>query len=144
MVFRPKLFFKFFAVCVVPLLLLAAFNYWNDVRVADAALNRVHASALSDFNNGFNRALNEDREALKRFSGCKVVVAFIADRAEQIATQPPADSATFLATDAVVIPADLDVRVVDVVNSRNHFAAVSLFGAAQETHLCREAAARGS
>ena len=129
MVFRPKLFFKFFAVCVVPLLLLAAFNYWNGVRVADAALNRVQASALSDFTNGVTRALNEDQEALKRFSGCKVVVDFIAGRAAQNATQLPADFPASFATDPIVIPADLHVRVVDVVNSRNHFAAVSLFGA---------------
>jgi signal transduction histidine kinase len=126
---RPQLFFKFLVACVVPLLLLAALNYWNNVRLADSSVKRAQEGALSNFKNEFARALSEDQEALKRLSGCKVVVDFVEGRSEGNATEPPEGFASPPSTtDSVEIPADLKVRVVDVVNSRNHFAAVSFFG----------------
>ncbi len=124
MLFRPKLFFKFLAVCFVPLLLLATFNYWNDVRVVDGLLNRAQITALADFKNSFTRLLNEDQEALKRLSGCKVISDLAAVRANS--------TSDFVQTSSVnsdEIPADVKVRVVDVVNSHNDFTAVSLFNA---------------
>jgi signal transduction histidine kinase len=127
LLFRPKLFFKFLAACVVPLLLLAAFNYWNNVRIADSSVRHAQESALADFKNGFAQTLNEDQQALKRLSGCKVIVDYVEGRSN--ASEVPVGFASpSLTTDAVEIPAELNVRVVDVVNSRNHFAAVSLFG----------------
>ena len=121
MLFRPKLFFKFLAVCIVPLLLLAAFNYWNDVRVVDSLLNRAQATALADFKNSFARNLSEDQEALKRLSSCSLVTSFAAQAkaaSESEATRPG----------SLEIPRALGMRVVDVVNSDSNFAAVSLFG----------------
>jgi signal transduction histidine kinase len=41
---RPKLFFPFLGLCLVPLVLLAALNYWNHVRIAQVALQRDQAS----------------------------------------------------------------------------------------------------
>ena len=120
MLFRPKLVFKLLAVCIVPLLLLTAFNYWNDVRAADGLLNRAQASALADFKNSFARNLSEDQEALKRLSSCSVVSS-VATRAK-----PGSDSGS-TSPGSFDIPTDLGVRVVDVVNSDNNFAAVSLF-----------------
>ena len=120
MLSRPKLFFKFLAVCIVPLLLLAAFNYWNDVRVVDGLMKRAQATALANFKNSFALNLTEDQEALKRLSTCSAVSSF-ATRAK-IAS----DSGS-LSPGSSEIPADLGVRVVDVINSDNNFAAVSLF-----------------
>ena len=120
MLFRPKLFLKFLAVCIVPLLLLTAFNYWNDVRVADGLVNRAQATALADFKNRFARNLSEDQEALRRLGSCSAVSSF-ATRAK-----PASDSGSTY-TSSFEIPTDLEVRVVDVVNSENSFAAVSLF-----------------
>ena len=117
MLFRPKLFFKFLAVCIVPLLLLTAFNYWNDVRAVDGLINRTQATALTDFKTAFARVLTEEQEALKRLSSCKVLSDFTAARAG-----PGSESVA-----ASGLPEGLGVRVVDVVNSHNHFAAVSLF-----------------
>ena len=37
---RPKLFLTFLGLCLVPLLLLALLNYWNGLRIAEAALQR--------------------------------------------------------------------------------------------------------
>ena len=37
---RPKLFFTFLGLCLLPLLLLALLNYWNAWRIAEAALKR--------------------------------------------------------------------------------------------------------
>ncbi|HKO63094.1 MAG TPA: ATP-binding protein [Pyrinomonadaceae bacterium] len=126
MLFRPKLFFKFLAVCIVPLLLLTAFNYWNDVRVIDGFLNRTQATALADFSRSFTRILNEDQEALKRLGGCKVVSDFAASRADS-----SFDSAHTSAvnSDSSEVPRDVALRVADVVNSDNDFTSVSLFGA---------------
>ena len=120
MLFRPKLFFKFLAVCIVPLLLLTAFNYWNDLRVVDGLLNRAQASALAEFKNSFARNLSEDQEALKRLSSCSAVSSF-ATRAK---SAPDPGSAS---DNSIEIPTDLGMRVVDVVNSDNNFAGVSLF-----------------
>lgn len=130
MLFRPKLFFQFLALCGVPLLLLIVFNYWHDVRTADDSLNRAHENALGAFKIEFTRTLSEEQEALKRLSGCKVVVDLIEGRSRGVATPPPEGFTSPPSTgDSVEIPAHLQVRVVDVVNSRNHFAAVSLFSA---------------
>lgn len=126
MLFRPKLFFKFLAVCIVPLLLLTAFNYWNDVRVVDSLLNRAQATALADFKNSFARNLNEDHEALKRLSSCSAVSSF-ATRAKPASVSGSTSPATF------EIPKELATRVADVVNSDNNYAAVSLFSAERKT-----------
>jgi signal transduction histidine kinase len=117
---RPKLFFKFLAVCIVPLLLLAAFNYWNDVRVVDGLMKRAQATALANFKNSFALNLTEDQEALKRLSTCSAVSSF-ATRAKTASDSGSSSPGSF------EIPADLGVRVVDVINSDNNFAAVSLF-----------------
>ena len=115
------MFFKFLGVCIVPLLLLAAFNYWNNVRVVDGLLNRAQATALADFKKSFARNLSEDQEALKRLSSCSLVSSF--------ATQAKAASDSGATTPgSFEIPRDLGMRVVDVINSDNNFAAVSLFG----------------
>ena len=37
---RPKLFLTFLGLCLIPLLLLALLNYWNGLRMAEAALQR--------------------------------------------------------------------------------------------------------
>jgi signal transduction histidine kinase len=125
---RPKLFLRFLAVCIIPLLLLAALNYWNDVRRVDSTVSQSHQTVLSNFTTALKAALTEDQEALKRLSVCKAVIGFVEGRSQAVASQPANGSASPpSATPSVDIPADLHVRVVDVVNSRNHFAAVSLF-----------------
>lgn len=106
----------------MPLLLLTAFNYWNDVRVMDDLMNGAHATALADFKNSFARNLSEDQEDLKRLSSCSLVSSF--------ATRPgPASVSGSTSSETSEIPKDLAMRVVDVVNSDNNFAAVSLFSA---------------
>lgn len=127
MLFRPKLFFKFIAVCIVPLLLLTAFNYWNDVRVVDGLLNRTQASALANFRNGFTRILKKDQESLKRLGACKVVADFAAVRGSS--------TSDFVQTSSVnsdAIPGEVGMRVADVLNSDNDFTAVSLFGSERQ------------
>ena len=121
MLFRPKLFLKFLAVCIVPLLLLVAFNYLYHVRAADGLLSRAQAIALADFKNSFTRELSNEQEALKRLSTCTAVSDFTT-RANL-----SSDSGSKSSISTVQIPRDLAVRVADVVNSHNHFTAVSLF-----------------
>jgi signal transduction histidine kinase len=125
---RPKLFFKLFAICVIPLLLLVGLDYWNDVRMVDALVKRGHETALADFKAKFSRTFNQDQEAFKRLSACHAVTDLVEGRAANNITTaangaPPATNAT------VEISRDLHVKTVDVVNSNDHFAAVSLFDA---------------
>ena len=128
MLFRPKLFIKLFAVCVVPLLLLVGLDYWNDVRMVDSLVKQGQENALADFKTKFSRTFNQDQEAFKRLSACNAVTDLVAGRSLNNITSaangaPPATNAT------VEISGDLRVRVADVVNSNDHFTAVSLFDA---------------
>lgn len=128
MLFRPKLFFKLFAVCAVPLLLLVGLDYWNDVRMVDSLVKRGQEHTLADFKTKFSRTFNHDQEAFKHLSACNAVTDLIQGRSQNSITTaangaPPATNTT------VEIPRDLQIRVADVVNSNDHFTAVSLFGA---------------
>lgn len=132
MLLRPKLFFKLFAVCVVPLLLLVGLDYWNDVRMVDSLVKWGQENALADFKAKFSRTLNQDQEAFKRLSACNAVTDLVAGHSVNSITTaangvPPATNAT------LEISGDLQARVVDVVNSNDHFTAVSLFDAERKT-----------
>ncbi len=48
MFIRPKLFLTFLGFCMVPLLLLALINYWNEVRIAEMAIHREQESKAAD------------------------------------------------------------------------------------------------
>ena len=124
---RPKLFFKFLAVCVLPLLLLLGLDYWNDVRMLDSLVKRAQENALADFKTRFSRTFNQDQEAFKHLSVCNVVTDLVEGRAVNNITTA-ADGAPPATNGSLEISRDLQVRVADVVNSNDHFTAVSLFG----------------
>ena len=88
------------------------------MRTVDGLLNRTHATALTEFKTNFTRVLNEEQEALKRLSSCQLMCDF--------AGAHGAVGSGSLTSSGV--PGELGVRVVDVINSHNHFAAISLFG----------------
>ena len=52
---RPKSFLTYFALCAIPLLLLAGLNYWNGIQTVDSA---VSAAVQDDFNS-FSVAVDE-------------------------------------------------------------------------------------
>ncbi|HEX2272010.1 MAG TPA: ATP-binding protein [Pyrinomonadaceae bacterium] len=68
MVLRRKSFLTYFALCSVPLLLLAALNYWNGMRSADAALEAVVQEDLNSFTAGVVEVLRDQESAMLRLS----------------------------------------------------------------------------
>lgn len=68
MILRRKSFLTYFALCAVPLLLLAALNYWNGMRSANAALESVVQEDLNSFTAGVVEVLRDQESAMLRLS----------------------------------------------------------------------------
>lgn len=58
---RPKLFLTFLGFCLVPLVLLAVLNYWNEARIAETTVRREQESKSAEHRNSMNELLNENR-----------------------------------------------------------------------------------
>jgi signal transduction histidine kinase len=125
---RPKLFLIFLVLCITPLLLLAAFTYWNGVRIADRALHANQDNALTNFNAGLTSTLNKEHESLQRLTRSSSIGEFLKTRST--GTAPAANSetiATLTSNNGRVVPNDVQVDVAEVINSRSQFTALSLF-----------------
>ncbi|MGH9927837.1 MAG: ATP-binding protein [Pyrinomonadaceae bacterium] len=61
---RTKLFFSFLGLCLVPLVLLALMNYWNGVRIAEAALQREQQLKVAASKDPFAQLLAENQKEL--------------------------------------------------------------------------------
>lgn len=59
---RPKLFLTFLVICLVPLVLLALINYWNGVRIAEAALEREQASRSAALKNSISELFDQNQK----------------------------------------------------------------------------------
>ena len=59
MLTRRKLSLTFLGFCLVPLLLLASLTYWNDARIAQAALDREQENKATPNKNPISQLLNE-------------------------------------------------------------------------------------
>ena len=59
---RLKLFLTFLGFCLVPLVLLAAINYWNNVRVAEAAIQREQERKSAELRMSISELLLENRK----------------------------------------------------------------------------------
>ncbi len=88
MVLRRKSFLTYFALCAVPLLLLAALNYWNGMRSANAALEAVVQEDLNSFTAGVVEVLRDQESAMLRLS----LMRNIQQAAAQPETTPPANN----------------------------------------------------
>jgi signal transduction histidine kinase len=62
---RPKPFLTYFALCAVPLLLLAGLNYWNGIRRVDATLSAVVQDDLSAFNVAVDEVIRDQESAMR-------------------------------------------------------------------------------
>lgn len=51
---RPKLFLSFLGFCLVPLVLLALVNYWNEARIAEATIQREQERKSAEANRSIN------------------------------------------------------------------------------------------
>jgi signal transduction histidine kinase len=63
-----KPFLTYFAICAVPLLLLAALNYWNGIRSVDTAVTPIVQADLQSFTAGINQLLDDQGNALLKLA----------------------------------------------------------------------------
>lgn len=67
--FRPRLFLTFLGLSLVPLVLLALMNYWNEVRVAEVALQREQASRSRPSRNSISDIFNDNSATVAANAG---------------------------------------------------------------------------
>src|SRR5215510_6230847 len=65
---RPKPFLTYFILCAIPLLLLAALNYWNGVRTVNSTLSTIVQNDLNSFNVVVDEVLEERRHEILGFA----------------------------------------------------------------------------
>src|ERR1044071_7982573 len=63
---RSKPFLTYFLICAVPLLLLAALNYWNGTRSVHATVETIVEDDLHSFTAGSNEVLDDRGSSLLR------------------------------------------------------------------------------
>jgi len=65
---RPKSFLTYFVFCAIPLLLLAALNYWNGIRTVDSTIGAVVQNDLNSLNVGVDEVLSENERYILRLA----------------------------------------------------------------------------
>jgi signal transduction histidine kinase len=65
---RSKPFLTYFLICAVPLLLLAALNYWNATRSVDKTINAIVENDLHSFTASVNGLLEEQGQAVLKMA----------------------------------------------------------------------------
>ncbi|HVF23289.1 MAG TPA: hypothetical protein VM941_09450, partial [Pyrinomonadaceae bacterium] len=65
---RSKSFLTCFVICAVPLLLLAALNYWNGTRSVNNTMNTIVHNDLRSFNTAVDNLLTEQGRAILRLA----------------------------------------------------------------------------
>ncbi|HYK22797.1 MAG TPA: ATP-binding protein [Pyrinomonadaceae bacterium] len=61
---RPKPFLTYFVLCAIPLLLLAALNYWNGIRTVDSTISVIAQDDLNSFNVAVDEIIRARRNAI--------------------------------------------------------------------------------
>lgn len=65
---RSKSFLTYFILCAIPLLFLAALNYWNGIRTVDSTLSTIVQNDLNSFNVAVDEVLEERRRDILGFA----------------------------------------------------------------------------
>lgn len=106
---RQKPFLTYFVVCAVPLLLLAALNYWNGTRAVDATVNSIVQDDLHSFTSGIDQLLDDQRNALLKLA--------VQPEIQKAVTAPSTDEIINLSLEPVLAPGYL--KNLTIFN-RNH------------------------
>jgi signal transduction histidine kinase len=89
---RLKPFLTYFVLCAIPLLLLAAVNYWNGFRTVNSTLSTIVQNDLNSFNVAVDEVLDERKHEILGFA-IKSVVQNILARKER--NDIPADFSAY-------------------------------------------------
>ena len=90
MILRRKSFLTYLGLCAIPLLLLAALNYWNGTRAIDSTLNSIVQEDLNSFTAGVDEVLQEQGSAILRLSLQRNIQQSVAQSSDS--TNPTASS----------------------------------------------------
>lgn len=90
MILRRKSFLTYLGLCAIPLLLLAALNYWNGTRAVDATLSSIVQEDLNSFTAGVEEVLQEQESAILRLAMQRNIQQAVAQSSD--ATNPTASS----------------------------------------------------
>ena len=90
MILRRKSFLTYLALCAIPLLLLAALNYWNGTRAVDSTLRAIVQEDLNSFTAGVDEVLQDQASTILRLAMQRNVQQAVAQSSDS--TNPPASS----------------------------------------------------
>jgi len=146
------LFPLFFGICLIPLGLLASINYWNGVRVSEAALQKDQEDDLAGFKYQIEDLLNEDQTELTGLSQSRALRDYLQSRSEGVAnalvrnlTQAsPSEALTEHASSSSSLPVELRIGVSSLLHSHSHFASISLFDQNRHPVFLAERGTRGN
>ncbi|MGH9904286.1 MAG: ATP-binding protein [Pyrinomonadaceae bacterium] len=113
MLIRPKLFFTFLVLFVVPLLLLGIFNYWNGVRATKAAVRRDLEVSLANFAHNLSDSIKEHEDQIAALARNSSVREYLGEQAR--------------GPDPTVPTAELRLNVASVLNDQSSFSTISIF-----------------
>ena len=86
---RPKSFLTYFLLCAIPLLLLAALNYWNGVRSVDFTVSTIVQNDLNAFSGSVDDLLDENRKSMLQLAIAPETRSIINRTSAQLATATP-------------------------------------------------------
>lgn len=117
MLIRPKLFLRFLALCGIPLVLLALFNYWNSERTVRSVLRRDVQAGLAAVTSELNECLIERENGLIKLTRSVPVQDFLRGK-----TNPSLSSG-----DQVILLNNLKVELASVLSERTHFVSLVIY-----------------
>ncbi len=127
---RPKPFLTYLLICFAPLLILAVVNYWNGIRVTNAAAGAELQDHLNAFTSGVDRVLHEQEQEIMSFAVSRATQQFVERRDNPRNATLGADlskETKGISADTGNLAAELRASVAALIDSRGHFKSVALF-----------------
>ena len=121
---RPKVFLKFLAIFLLPLLFIAGLSYWNARRLENRTV--ADDSVTSHFSSRVTKLLDHQEEALVRFAHSAPLREILTSPAKRSSAITPGSSSEFR------------TAVGETLNRQNYFAAIGCFDANKHQLLLAE------
>lgn len=125
MISHSKSFLTYLAYCLAPLLLLAALNYWNGLRIVDTTLSAQAQSRLNSLSGEIDRRLQLERLDLSRTAQSRQLLDVMSAGQAGTPVSIPADSAS--------VPSDLKLMLISVLKGKGHCFRLAVFDEARRS-----------
>ena len=122
---HSKSFLTYLAFCLVPLLLLAALNYWNGLRIVDATLSAQAQSRLNSLSGEIDRRLQLERLELSRTAQSKQLLDVMSAR--------KAGTPVSIAPNTASIPSELELTLISALKGKGHCFRLAVFDEARRS-----------